>query len=283
MQRLRLQARRIGPHFRTMLVCGEPGSGKGLVARALHKTSPGADGPFIVCPANGCQLADAMKMAHQGTLFLDEISEMPAETQSQLLRMLRRHEWAQEGLAAPHKINLRMIASSSQDLRAMVSAGRFQQDLYHQVATLTLAVPPLRDRTEDVPELALHFLRRFALAYGKTVSRIAKDALDQMIRFDWPGNVRELENVIRHGVLLSEGSVLETQALPEFAEAVVSPPSVAINGGATRLEDIVEQHVLQVLKSCAGNKLRAAETLGISRSTLYRMLETSAEGHMPGS
>jgi DNA-binding NtrC family response regulator len=283
MQRLRLQIRRIGPHFRTMLVCGEPGSGKELTARALHHVSHAAEGPFIVCPADASQLTEAMRMAQSGTLFLDEISEMPAELQSRLLRMLRRQEWAQDGLGVPQKISLRMIASSSQDLRALVSAGRFQQELYHQMATLTISLPPLRERAEDIPELAMHFLRRFALAHSKTVNRIARDAMNQMIQFHWPGNVRELENVMHQGVLLNEGDVLEAQALPKFDEVAASPQRVASVGGSTRLQDIVEQHVLQVLKSCAGNKLRAAETLGISRSTLYRMLETTAEGNASGS
>lgn len=283
MQRLRLQIRRIGPHFRTMLVCGEPGSGKELTARALHLESHAADGPFIVCPATAGQFSDAMKRAQSGTLFLDGISEMTTEAQSQLLRILRGHEWAQDGLGSPQKINLRMIASSSHDLRALVSAGRFQQELYHQVATLTVSLPPLRERAEDIPELATYFLRRFAGAYGKTVDRIAQDAMGQMIQFHWPGNVRELENVMHHGVLLCEDNVLETQALPGFAEVVASARSVANMSGTARLQDVVEQHVLQVLKSCAGNKLRAAEALGISRSTLYRMLETTAEGTLlPG-
>jgi DNA-binding NtrC family response regulator len=281
MHRLRLQVRRIGPHFRTMLVSGEAGSGKELTARALHTMSQGADGPFVVCDAPSLgdakndQVAGAIKMAHRGTLFVDGISELSTEAQSQLLRVLRRHEWAQEGLASPHKTNLRIIASSSQDLRALVSAGRFQQDIYHRVATLTIALPPLRERIEDVPELAAYFLRRYAHAYSKPVSRIAEEVMNQLTLFRWPGNVRELENVVHHAVLLSEGAVLEAHELPPFAEPGVSALSNA--SGAVRLQDIVEQHVTQVLKSCAGNKLRTAETLGISRSTLYRMLDACAQ------
>ncbi|GGA57271.1 hypothetical protein GCM10011507_05740 [Edaphobacter acidisoli] len=289
MQRLRLQVRRIGPYFRTVLIGGEPGCGKELAARALHCASPGAAGPFVVCHSAtlgdqaiegaeaGYRIAELMKMAARGTLFFDGIDEMPLEAQGRLLRVLRRHEWAQDGLAAPAKLDLRMAASASQDLRVLVSAGRFRQELYHRMATLTIALPPLRERAEDIPELASHFLARFARMYSKGVERISTEAMKMLESHFWPGNVREMESVMRNAVLLSEGPVLEAQALPEFAEASIESLTAARLGGSERLDDVVEQHVLHVLKSCAGNKLRAAEVLGISRSTLYRMLEGHAE------
>ena len=293
MQRLRLQVRRIGPHFRTVLMSGEAGSGKELAARALHGMSQGAGGPFVVCHAAtlgdalaadeemeepGDRIASLMKMAHRGTLFLHGIGEMPLEAQGRLLRVLRRHEWAQDGLAAPQKMDLRIIASTSQDLRVLVAAGRFRQELYHRIATLEIALPPLRERVEDIAELAICFLHRFARLYGKSVDRIAEDAMERLKLYRWPGNVRELENVVRNGVLLSEGAVLEAQELPGFAAADVDASSKVGVGGIARLQDVVEQHVLLVLKSCGGNKLRAAELLGISRSTLYRMLEACSQG-----
>lgn len=288
MQRLRLQVRRIGPHFRTVLISGEAGCGKELAARALHGTSQGAAGPFVVCHSAtlgdaalegadaGYRIAELMKIALRGTLFFDGIDEMPLEAQGRLLRVLRRHEWAQDGLAAPPKTDLRMIASTSQDLRVLVAAGRFRQELYHRIATLTIELPPLRERVDDIAELANCFLGRFARMYGKIVNRIAEEALERLQSYHWPGNVRELESVLRNSVLLNEGATLEAQALPAFAEPDADA-TLGINVcGAARLQDVVEHHVLHVLRSCSGNKLRAAEVLGISRSTLYRMLDGCA-------
>ena len=289
MERLRLQVRRIGPHFRTVLVSGEPGCGKELVARALHRLSQGADRPFVVCHAATLddapagqpdsnranvgsvdRIAALMRTANGGTLFLDEIGEMPLEVQGELLRVLRRLEWSQDRLSATQKPGVRMIASSSQEIRGLVSAGRFRQELYRRIATLEITVPPLKERMEDLPELAGDFLGRFALMYGKRVERIAEDAMERLMTHRWPGNVRELENLMRNSVLLSDGVELLVRDLPEFAADLRGDSTT---GGVMKLEDVVERHVLHVLKICSGNKLRAAEVLGISRSTLYRMLE----------
>jgi DNA-binding NtrC family response regulator len=169
-------------------------------------------------------------------------------------------------------LSVRLIASSSRDLRGLVSAGRFRQELYRRIATLEITVPPLRERMEDLPMLAESFVSQFAQMYGKRVERIAQDAMERLMAHRWPGNVLELENILRIGVLLSDGVELLAEELPEFV--VVEGNAGADAAGVTRLEDVVERHVLHVLKSCEGNKLRAAETLGISRSTLYRMLES---------
>lgn len=274
MERLRLQVRRIGPHFRTVLVSGEAGSGKEITARTLHGLSQGADQPFVVCPAATLEGSNPftalMKAAGRGTLFLDDIGEMPLEAQGHLLRVLRRQEWSQEGLPSAQRLSVRLIASSSRDLRGLVSAGRFRQELYRRIATLEITVPPLRERMEDLPMLAESFVSQFAQMYGKRVERIAQDAMERLMAHRWLGNVRELENILRNGVLLSDGVELLAEELPEF----VAVEGNADAGGIVRLQDVIERHVLHVLKSCEGNKLRAAETLGISRSTLYRMLES---------
>jgi DNA-binding NtrC family response regulator len=285
MQRLRLQVRRIGPHFRSVLVSGEPGTGKEFAARALHGMSRGAEGPFVVCDAATLEasvmegddtaspdrISWLMHMAGEGTLFLDGIGEMPLEAQARLLRVLRRYEWAQEGAAPSQGIGTRIIASTDQDLRVQASTGRFRVELYQKIAMVGVAVPPLRERMEDVEELAMHFLGRFAREYGKKVATISDAAMERLTGHGWPGNVREMENLVRCGVLQSEDDVLDADHLPPFEEAALDVGSAVVE--TPRLQDVVERHVLQVLKSCDGNKLRAAEMLGISRSTLYRMLD----------
>lgn len=293
MQRLRLQVRRIGPHFRSVLVSGEAGAGKDLTVLALHRMSRGSDGPFVVCDAatleysktqndgvdedghTSCdRISRLMRAARQGTLFLDRIGEMPLEAQAQLLRVLRRYEWAQEETSTTQGIGTRIIATTDEDLRIMASAGRFRMELYQKIAMVGIVVPPLRERLEDIDELAMRSLAKFARAYGKKVDAISGAAMQRLKEHGWPGNVRELENIMRCGVLQSDGGLLELHDLGPFEPGIVNTDPTPV--GSMRLQDVVERHVLQVLKSCDGNKLRAAETLGISRSTLYRMLDDSA-------
>jgi DNA-binding NtrC family response regulator len=294
MKRLRLQVRRIGPHFRTVLVSGEAGTGRELVARALHAMSEGAAGLFVVCHASAIEqaLAECAGSSHatddvvglrnrsqRATLFLDGISEISLELQDRLLRVLREHESAQNRLDAPQRMDLRLIASTDEDLKILVSTGRFRQELYQRLATVDIALPPLRERMEDLPELAKCFVGRFALLHGRSVREIADEAMVRMQEYRWPGNVRELESVLQSGVLQSEGEVLEMRHLPVFAgdRSEQSKDQLKTGAGASvRLQDVVERHVVQVLKDCGGNKLRAAEALGISRSTLYRMLDAGA-------
>jgi DNA-binding NtrC family response regulator len=169
-------------------------------------------------------------------------------------------------------MNLRMIASTREDLRVMASAGRFLQELYQRLAMVEIALPPLRERREDIPQLATCFVQRLISRLGKNIEGIAGDAMKRLEAHVWPGNVRELESALRHGVLQCGGTVLEAGDLPAFVVASTEE-SAGSALGMLRLQDVVEQHVVRVLKNCAGNKLRAAELLGISRSTLYRMLE----------
>jgi DNA-binding NtrC family response regulator len=278
MRRLRLQVRRIGPHFRTVLVRGEAGTGKELVARTLHKLSQGHGGPFVRCHAAeiGDVLAECKDGAPRGTLFLDAIGEMSLEGQSRLLNILKKNELAQSRLETSQRTDLRMIASTADDLKILVSTGRFRPELYQRLATVDIALPPLRDRMDDLSELVRYFLGRFASLYGKNTLNVAEEAMGRMQQYRWPGNVRELESVLRDGVLQSKGRVLEPHHLPAFPEEIEAKrPAIGASESA-RLHDVVEQHVLRVLKDCRGNKLRAAEVLGISRSTLYRMLDASA-------
>jgi DNA-binding NtrC family response regulator len=255
MKHLRLQLRRIGPHFRTVLIRGEAGTGKKLVARVLHSLSRAAEDPLVRCDAATLEEALA-KCAGRGALFLDAIDRMPLTTQGRLLHVLEENVSAQ------------IIASTNEDLKALVSTGHFRPMLYQRLAPLEIALPPLRERMEDLPELARYFLETFASLHREDPRRIADESIEQMQRYHWPGNVRELKDVLYECVLQTTSQLLEAHHLPVFAEAV----QTTAEARSVRLQDVVEQHVLQVLKDCGGNKLRAAEMLGISRSTLYRML-----------
>jgi DNA-binding NtrC family response regulator len=302
MRRLRLQVRRIGPHFRTVLVHGEAGTGKEQVARALHGMSHAADGPFVVC--HGAALEETIaghlkendwsahptdaincltRMAQRGTLFLDGIHEMPLQTQLRLLRLLRRHDVTQSHLESPkHDLrpdlrpNLRMIAATSENLKILASAGRFQPELYQRFAMVEITLPPLRDRREDIPDLTKFFISKLAPLYERKVPVVSDEAMERMLAYSWPGNISELKGVVRSSLSQVEGDRLESHHLPMLAEENSPASASDATARSARLQDVIEQHVLRVLKGCGGNKVRAAETLGISRSTLYRMLDASA-------
>lgn len=273
MRRLRLQVRRLGPHFRTVLVSGEAGTEKESVARALHGMCQQAKAPFVARKAATFEGALA---EYDGTLFLDEINEMPLHAQGRLLDVLKKHELVQSHLGASQRTDLWIIASTSEDLKILVATGSFRQELYQRLATVAITVPPLRERIEDLAELVRYFLGRFALLYSRTFHDVPEDAMGQLRRYRWPGNVRELESVLRDGALRSQDGSIEFYPRPRCAEQNRLEPSVANASKSLRLQAVVEQHVRRVLKESGGNKLRAAEVLGISRSTLYRMLDTGA-------
>ncbi len=284
MRCLRTQVRRIGPHFRTVLISGEPGTGKDLVARTLHRMRRGTCGPLVVCHAaefgdvlecrTEVKFADAfvrlMRLLEPGTLLLDQVSEMNLESQNRLLRALRKHEQTQGRSEMSRLMDVRLIATTRVNLKTLVSTGRFRQELYQRLATVEIAVPPLREHLEDVPELASGLMKRFARLHGTEVTEISGEAMERLQRHHWPANVRDLENVLRDAMLRCDRRLLASH-LPEFAGTADAPASA--RSASLRLQDVVDQHVLRVLNDCGGNKLRAAETLGISRSTLYRMLE----------
>jgi DNA-binding NtrC family response regulator len=300
MRRLRLQVRRIGPHFRTVLVNGEPGTGKEHVARALHRMSHVSDGPFVVC--TGAALEEAVsghlslkswdanapdaigclsKMARRGTLFVDRIHEMTLPSQLRLLHLLRRHESMRNqpeilrrDLRSDLRSDLRMIASTSENLKILASAGRFQQELYERFAMVEVSLPPLRSRRDDISDLTRYFLSQLAPLSQREVPTLSDEALLRLQNYSWPGNLQELKGVLRESLSRVKGDVLESQHLPalEGRTPLISEEA----SESTRLQDVIEQHVLRVLKGCGGNKVRAAEILGISRSTLYRMLDASA-------
>jgi DNA-binding NtrC family response regulator len=291
MKRLRLQIRRIGPYFRIVLIRGEAGTEKEQAARALHRLSQGASGPFVRCHA--AMLEEAGRegaeegalsfsllaaAAHGGTLFVDGADEMSPEIQAALLRMLRRHDLPAGGKKTP-RLELRVIAATESDLRVQASAGRLRQELYQRLATVEIALPPVRERMEDIPSITAGLLDRLTPPPGCERPDLSPEAMARMLSYRWPGNVRELENVLRNAMLQSESGRIGLEHLPLLAEAAEAVRPHRELREDVKLQAIVERHVLGVLKDCGGNKLRAAERLGISRSTLYRMLDAGAMMH----
>lgn len=270
MRRLRLQVDRIGPHFRTVLLRGEMGTCKEGVARALHDRTGSASDQFVVRHAasltelaadrNHNLLHALTRSASGGTLFVEGTEDLPPEAQLLMLRLLEQ------------RVGLRMIASTRRNLRRQVAAGRFIEELYHRLAMVEIVIEPLRKRTEDIPGLAMQLTRYFAGQYDKQIDSISHEALATLEEHTWPGNLRELKNVVRNAVLHCEGTVLGPDDLPSLSKLTGLRENPELET-PQRLQDVIDRHVLHVMRECSGNKVRAAEVLGISRSTLYRMLE----------
>ena len=279
-RRVRTQIERIAPHFRCALIRGDRGTGKKLVARLLHaKRGMGGD-TFLLLDAEiieACRRGNAAvgrypEGAEQGTLFLDDVDRLSLPAQDWLVEMLRWKDAPRRSKNTQPGVEMRVIASTTEDLRPLASAGRFRHALYQRLVTVEIALPPLRERMEDIPELARHLVERVARLHGRSMLGIAEESMMQLQKHCWPGNVRELCDVIQGGVVRSNSGFIEARHLV-FARSTGTERLSADMDASVRLEDVVERHVFGVLKECGGNKLRAAEMLGISRSTLYRMLE----------
>lgn len=284
--------RRVAPHFRTVLLTGQTGTGKELAARALHRFSPAASRPFAVC--NCSAIVDTLfeselfgyvrgaftganqdkiglfEFANGGTVFLDEIGELPLGAQAKLLRVLQNQEIQRVGSPLARKVDVRVVAATNRDLRTMVMEKRFRDDLYYRLGMVEITLPRLAERKEDLPFLLRHFLKRFAEQYNKEISGVTRRGQTLLTRYNWPGNVRELENVIGSACMLAQGAVIDAVDLPEHIRAAgVTDPE---DDELVTLETVEHRHVLRVLEKMEGNKNRAAEVLGISRATLYNIL-----------
>jgi DNA-binding NtrC family response regulator len=287
-RRLRSQVERIAPYFRTALIRGEIGAGKQTIGRCIHARSSGADGPFIV--ANAFSLAEAiaaeasfaraaslLESANGGTLYLEGIGELPFALQAGLVRFLRGCEERR----APYngnlsRLNLRILTATHRDLRTLSAIGQFRQKLYMRLSVVEIFVPPLRQRVEDIPILAAWLLRRFAERTGQSEKVLMQATLSQLESRQWRNNLTELERVVLQAAMLAEGVTIEPRHLLALIEPAAGHLAAAPAVRLERLQDVIQQHVLEVLTRCGGNKLRAAELLGISRSTLYRMLDASS-------
>ena len=288
---------RIAPHFRTVLVGGPSGTGKELVARALHQMSPVARGPFVVCNCAGVpeSLAESewfgyvkgaftganqdklglFEHANGGTIFLDEIGETPLSLQAKLLRVLQSHEIQRVGSPLARKLDLRIVAATNRDLKQEVREKRFREDLYYRLSIVDIKLPALRERKEDLPLLQRHFVEKFAAEYGKNIVGISRRAQNVLSRYNWPGNIREMENVIGNACMMSDGPMIDSCHLPS---ELLRQNSSDSDSSMLSLEEVERKHARRVLEMVGGNKAQAAEILGISRSTLYNLLDEVAEG-----
>jgi DNA-binding NtrC family response regulator len=289
--------RRITPSPSSVLITGESGTGKELVARAVHYNSPRAQGPFIPvnCAAIPENLLESEMFGHMkgsftdakadrkglfeeaqgGTLFLDEISELPLSLQAKLLRVLQEKEIRRVGGTRSIPVDARVIAATNLDLAGEVKAKRFREDLYYRMNVIEVHMPALRERTEDIPLLAMHFIKKYAEPMKKPVAGLTEGALALLMDYAWPGNVRELENVIERGVTLTRGEKIGSEDLPQAVRGD-SGDRHMIEEAAEKtrtLSEVERAYILRVMEKTAGNKYQAAQVLGIDRKTLYRKLD----------
>ena len=288
-------AETVGPTDSTVLIQGESGTGKEIIARYLHDLSKRADATFnsINCGALPESLLESELFGHVkgsftgavkdkmglfaaaagGTFFLDEIGETTPATQVKLLRVLQHREVIPVGATDPLPIDTRLIAATNRDLEEEIKRGSFRSDLFYRLNVIAIHLPPLRQRRDDVPLLADHFLHRAAEQRGEAPKRISTEALEILQSYAWPGNVRELENALERAVILTSGDVIDVDALPVRVTERKSEPLIAERTPANpTLEAIERAYILWVLQSESGNKTRAADVLGIDPSTLYRKL-----------
>ena len=279
----------VAPADTTVLITGETGTGKGLAAKAIHSQSRRCAGPYVVvnCGAIPEHLMETelfghmkgaftdaketkkgrLELAHGGTLFLDEIGEIGMRMQIDLLRVLEDRVFYRVGGTQPMEADFRVVAATNRGLEQAIRDGRFREDLFYRLNVVGLTLPPLRQRKQDIPLLAEHFLHRYVQETHRPVDRISREALDEMMVYDWPGNVRELENAIERAVVVGKARQILPEDLP-----IVCRPTVAAARGVT-LEDVEKEHIRQILNDQQWNVARSARALGIDRSTLYSKIK----------
>ena len=293
-------ARKVAKHYTNVLLVGATGTGKELVARAIHHLSPVSQQRLAIC--NCSALVDTLlesqlfghvrgaftgatdsrpglfEYANGGTVFLDEVAEMSLPMQAKLLRVIQNREIQRVGSPEVRQVNVRLIAATNRDLRAEVLAGRFREDLYYRLTSIQVRIPSLTERLEDIPLLVRFFLNKYNEAYAKHISGLTRRTQAVLLQHRWPGNVRELENVISSACIRAGGDFIDMGDLPEHlqrpGQRAPGPPSDTWQ--PVSLEEVRRTHIQRVLEMCQGNRLRAAQILGIGRTSLYRYLKRDA-------
>jgi len=280
----------------TILLLGESGTGKSVLARALHRNSPRRDNAFVTvaCPSLSRELLESelfghvrgaftgavgetwgkVKAAEGGTLFLDEIGELPPEIQPKLLRLLQEREYERVGDTKPRKANVRVIAATNRRLEDLVKEGKFREDLYYRLNVITIELPPLRQRRLDISKLAEQHLKMFVRHSSQSAREFTSAALAALQAYSWPGNLRELRNVIERAVILASGDKIDVNDFPDSLRG--AQPSGAMIGNRVTLEELEREHILRIIE-IAGNMEEAAQILGIDPATLYRKRKRYAE------
>jgi two-component system, NtrC family, response regulator AtoC len=289
--------RQVAPTRATVLITGETGTGKELIAHALHNLSPRKSGPFVGVHAAALSTTlleselfghekgaftgaverriGRFEMADGGTLFLDEVSEIDLAMQVKILRVLEERAFERVGGSRTIGVDVRLVAATNKDLKKLVSEGKFRDDLFYRLSVVTVELPALRERREDVPLLISAFIRQCSAENGKPVREITQDAVNMLMAYDWPGNVRELRNTVEQMVVLSRGERLTLRDVPApiRAGADLSKVAVARPGATMTVEEAERQLIVQALKEMNGNRTRAANRIGMSRRTMHRKLK----------
>jgi DNA-binding NtrC family response regulator len=297
MQTLYELIEQVGSTDATVLITGQSGTGKEIVARSIHERSRRKNAPFVTvdCASIPEQLLESelfghvrgaftdaksqrqglLAQANGGTLFLDEIGELPLAMQPKLLRVLQERRVRPIGADAETALDVRVVAATNRDLDAMIAQREFREDLYYRINVVSVVLPPLRVRSGDILLLAEHFIEHFARMFGREVEGISSDAAARLLRYDWPGNVRELRNAIERSVAVTSGPHIRVDDLPEKIRDHLTAPSVDVRDPSLQLslEEIERRHILRVFEAHEGNRVAAAQVLKIDRKTLYRKLQ----------